>query len=93
MTVSQIEPLCSWREGYWFAVTMRNVNTLDRNAGGKSNIFFDLPLKNYPPMSWTDIFPVLDDAMLDAYREGVTEDERKQFEEWFCLAEGITRWI
>ena len=44
-------------------------------------------------MSWTDIFPVLDDAMLDAYREGVTEDERKQFEDWFCLAEGITRWI
>ncbi len=25
-------------------------------------------------MSWTDIFSVLDDAMLDAYREGVTED-------------------
>ena len=37
-------------------------------------------------MSWTDIFPVLDDAMLDAYREGVTEDERKQFEEWFGVA-------
>ena len=71
---------------------MRNVNTLDRNAGGKSNIF-DLPLKNYPPMSWTDIFPVLDDAMLDAYREGVTEDERKQFEERFGVAEGISRWI
>jgi hypothetical protein len=44
-------------------------------------------------MSWTDIFPVLDDAMLDAYREGVTEDERKQFEERFGVAEGITRWI
>jgi hypothetical protein len=53
---------------------------------GVSQIFFDLPLKNYPPMSWTDIFPVLDDAMLDAYREGVTEDERKQFEEWFGVA-------
>jgi hypothetical protein len=37
-------------------------------------------------MSWTDIFPVLDDAMLDAYREGVTEDERKQFEERFGVA-------
>ena len=34
-------------------------------------------------MSWTDIFPVLDDAMLEAYRAGVSEEERKQFEEWF----------
>jgi hypothetical protein len=31
--------------------------------------------------------------MLDAYREGVREDERKQFEERFGVAEGITRWI
>lgn len=62
------------------------MNALDRNTVGKSNIFLIYPKKNYPPMSWTDIFPVLDDAMLDAYREGVTEDERKQFEDWFGVA-------
>ena len=33
-------------------------------------------------MSWTDIFPMLSDEMLDAYRAGVSEKERGQYEEW-----------
>ena len=41
-------------------------------------------------MSWTDIFPVLDDEMLDAYGEGVSEEERKQFEEWFGVDRGAS---
>ena len=34
-------------------------------------------------MSWTDIFTVLDDEMMDAYRAGATDVEREEFEEWF----------
>lgn len=34
-------------------------------------------------MSWTDIFPLLDEEMMDAYRAGVTEEEKGEFEEWF----------
>lgn len=37
-------------------------------------------------MRRTDILPVLDVVMLAAYRAGVSEDERKEFEEWFGLA-------
>ena len=36
-------------------------------------------------MSWTDIFPVLDEDMLDTYRAGVTDGEREEFEEWFGI--------
>jgi hypothetical protein len=38
-------------------------------------------------MSWTDIFPVLDDDLLDRYRAGVTDAERAEFEEWFGVGE------
>jgi len=38
-------------------------------------------------MSWTDIFPVLDDELLEAYEEGVTDSERAEFEEWFGVRE------
>ena len=31
-------------------------------------------------MSWTDIFPVLDDEMLDRYRAGVSDEEKAEFE-------------
>jgi hypothetical protein len=34
-------------------------------------------------MSWTDIFPVLEEEMITAYQEGVSEEERADFEEWF----------
>lgn len=34
-------------------------------------------------MSWTDIFPLLDEKMMDAYQAGVTEEEKGEFEEWF----------
>ncbi len=34
-------------------------------------------------MSWTDIFPILDEEMMDACRAGVTEEEKEEFEEWF----------
>jgi len=37
-------------------------------------------------MSWTDIFPVLDDELLDAYEAGATEEEKAEFEEWFGVA-------
>jgi hypothetical protein len=37
-------------------------------------------------MSWTDIFPVLDDGMLAAASDGVSEAERREFEEWFGVA-------
>ena len=36
-------------------------------------------------MSWTDIFPVLDDEMLDTYRAGVTDGEREEFENLFGI--------
>ena len=32
-------------------------------------------------MSWTDIFPVLDDEMLATYQAGVSDEERAEFEE------------
>jgi hypothetical protein len=34
-------------------------------------------------VSWTDIFPVLDETMMSAYRSGVTDGEREEFEGWF----------
>ena len=37
-------------------------------------------------MSWTDIFPVLDDAMLDSFRAGVSDEERREFEERLGVA-------
>ncbi len=40
-------------------------------------------------MSWTDIFPVLDDELLGSYRAGVTPEERAEFEEWFGAKEVI----
>ena len=33
-------------------------------------------------MSWTDIFPVLTEDMMDAYRGGASVEERSQYEEW-----------
>lgn len=40
-------------------------------------------------MSWTDIFPVLDEAMLETYHAGVSEAERAEFEDWFGVAEVV----
>lgn len=40
-------------------------------------------------MSWTDIFPVLDDELLEAYEQGVTDSERAEFDEWFGVREVI----
>jgi hypothetical protein len=37
-------------------------------------------------MSWTDIFPVLDEEMIWAYQEGVSKGERAEFEGWFGTA-------
>jgi len=37
-------------------------------------------------MSWTDIFPVLDEEMLDTYRAGVTDGEREEFENHFGVS-------
>ena len=37
-------------------------------------------------MSWTDIFPVVGEEMLEAYQIGVSEVERVEFEEWFGVA-------
>lgn len=34
-------------------------------------------------MSWTDIFPVLEEEMIATYQKGVSEGERADFEEWF----------
>ena len=34
-------------------------------------------------VSWTEIFPVLDESMISAYRSGVTDGEREEFEGWF----------
>lgn len=34
-------------------------------------------------MSWTDIFPVLDEDLLEAYEQGATGEEKREFEEWF----------
>jgi hypothetical protein len=34
-------------------------------------------------VSWTEIFPVLDDSMIEDYEASVTTAEREQFEEWF----------
>ena len=65
---------------------MSNLITIDTRGGGTSNLFFVPPKKRFPPMSWTDIFPVLDNQMLDAYRAGVSEKEREEFEEWFGVA-------
>jgi hypothetical protein len=44
-------------------------------------------------MSWTDIFPVLSDEMLDAYRQGASGAELAQYDEWLgveriCPAKG-----
>ena len=36
-------------------------------------------------MSWTEIFPLLDEEMVEVYREGVTEREKEEFEEWFGI--------
>jgi hypothetical protein len=36
-------------------------------------------------MSWTDIFPVLDDGLLDQYRIGISVAEREEFQEWFGI--------
>ena len=37
-------------------------------------------------MSWTDIFPVLDEEMLDTYHAGVTDGEREEFEAYFGVS-------
>jgi hypothetical protein len=37
-------------------------------------------------VSWTDIFPVLDDEMLAAYQAGVSEAERVEFEKWLGVS-------
>ena len=36
-------------------------------------------------MSWTDVFPVLSDEMLDAYRQGASGAELAQYDEWLGL--------
>lgn len=41
-----------------------------------SNLFF---------MSWTEIFPVMDDEMLQTYENQATDEERMQYEEWFGI--------
>jgi hypothetical protein len=38
-------------------------------------------------MSWTDIFPLLDDNMIAAFEAGVTAAEREEFAEWFEIKE------
>ncbi|WP_367871107.1 hypothetical protein [Luteolibacter sp. Populi] len=38
-------------------------------------------------MSWTDIFPLLDDSMIEAFEAGVTTAEREEFAEWFEVKE------
>ena len=36
-------------------------------------------------MSWTDIYPVLTDEMLDAYHQEATPDEQEQLAGWFAV--------
>lgn len=38
-------------------------------------------------MSWTDIFPVLDDDMVTECQDGMTDDERREFDEWLGVKE------
>ncbi|MGC4014575.1 MAG: hypothetical protein QM755_08695 [Luteolibacter sp.] len=38
-------------------------------------------------MSWTDIFPVLDDDLLAAYENSVTQAESSEFENLFGISE------
>ncbi len=42
-------------------------------------------------MSWTDVFPVLDDDLVDAYEAGVTPDERTEYDAWFAVDRVINR--
>lgn len=42
-------------------------------------------------MSWTDVFPVLDDEMVDAYEAGVTPEERAEYDDWFAVDRIINR--
>ncbi len=41
-------------------------------------------------MSWTDIFPVLDDEMVAAYKAGVSDDETEEFEGWFGVSRQVS---
>lgn len=34
-------------------------------------------------VNWSEMFPVLDEAMVEAFRDGVTAEESAEFEEWF----------
>ena len=38
-------------------------------------------------MSWTDVFPVLTDEMVDLFAEQSTEEEKRKFEKWFAVDE------
>jgi len=44
-------------------------------------------------MSWSEIFPVLGEDLLEAYAQGVSAEERQEFEEWFgvdhVVGEGV----
>ena len=59
---------------------------LTRLTHGVVKLIFKTP-NFFCAMSRPGIFEALNDEMLDAYRQGVTEDERKQFEEWVGVAQ------
>ena len=40
-------------------------------------------------MNWTDVFPVLDDAMVDEFEAQATRKERKELADWFAVQEVI----
>jgi hypothetical protein len=42
-------------------------------------------------MSWTDVFPVLNDDHLHAYEHGVSVEERVELDEWFAVDRVINR--
>ena len=42
-------------------------------------------------MSWTEVFPVLDDDMVQAYETGATAEERAEHDSWFVVERVINR--
>jgi hypothetical protein len=42
-------------------------------------------------MNWTDVFPVLDDAMVDEYEAKASKKERRELADWFAVREVVNR--
>ena len=42
-------------------------------------------------MSWTDVYPVMDEGMVDEFEELATSEEKAELEEWYGVAKEINR--